>query len=135
MVSELPGGKDTRINWAEKGLSRPTTDSGSTTAWGQGVGTANTLSSRGYREEQEHMAYLIRKYGAFDPQKPEIQPRCNGEVALKDAVVTLVSNIAMATKQRIEFKDAWSDPESEANPEHDYEKALEAARKERLEKA
>lgn len=123
-VFQEPGGKDTRINWAEKGLSRPTTDSGSTASWAQGVGTADTLSSRGYREEQEHLAWLIRNVGQPDPNpdphKPGRLPRCSGEVALNDAVVTLVSNIAMAKKERVEFKEAWFKYAEDDNPEDEY---------------
>ena len=79
-------------------------DSGSTTQWVTGTGTPDTLTSRGYREEQEHLAWLIRN---GDPKHPEMQPRCSGRVALADAVVALCSNLAMKTKKRIEFDSKW----------------------------
>jgi predicted dehydrogenase len=102
--------KNTRITWAEARVGTPTTDSGSTTAWATGVETADTLTSRGYREEQEHLAWLIRNPGNG-------QPRCNGEVALADAVIALSSNLAMDRRKRIEFKDAWFDYTKDDNPE------------------
>jgi hypothetical protein len=104
---EGAGAKDTRINWAENRLSQPTMDSGSTAAWGSAVGTPDTLTSRGYREEQEHLAWLIREIKTPDGKH---KPRCDGEVALADAVVALCSNLAMEKKKRIELKDEWFDP-------------------------
>ena len=130
------GGKDTRVTWAENRLARPTTDSGSTTAWGTGGKMADTLTSRGYREEQEHMAWLIRNSdkitwpsagnGYLTPCEqnkyhPDLRffPRCHGRIALNDAVVALVSNLAMKAKQRVEMKPEWFDPASDAVPEND----------------
>ena len=104
--------KDTRVTWAEQRIAQPSTTSTSTVAWATDIGTPDTLTSRGYREEQEHLAWLIRHAGAG-------QPRCDGEVALADAVVTLVSNMAMRTRQRILFKPEWFDPRSDAAPETD----------------
>jgi predicted dehydrogenase len=129
-------GPDTRITWAESHLSRPTTSSGSTAAWASGVSTADTLTSRGYREEQEHMAWLIRNPDKItwpseanhflmpckeNDYHPDLRffPRCHGRVALNDAVVTLVSNLAMAKKQRVEYKPEWFDVNSDATPEQD----------------
>ena len=74
------------------------------------MGLQDTLTSRGYREEQEHMAWLVR-----NPDQG--QPRCNGEVALADAVVTLVSNMAAREHRRIEFQPAWFDVKSDEVPE------------------
>jgi len=101
--------KDTRITWAEKRISQPAAISTSTVAEAASDGAPDTFSSRGYREEQEHLAWLIRHPG-------EGQPRCNGEVALIDAVVTLVSNLAMRQRRRIVFDPAWVDPASNAVP-------------------
>jgi predicted dehydrogenase len=109
--------KDTRITWAENRMSRPTTQAGSTAAWGSGgVGPENTLISRGYREQQEHLCWIIRNGGVKCDQKP----RCNGRVAMGDAVVTLASNIAMKLGKKIEFKKEWFDVDSDATPEQDY---------------
>jgi hypothetical protein len=102
--------KDTRISWAERRVATPSAVSSSTTQWTAGAGLQDTLASRGYREEQEHLAWLIRHPG-------EGRPRCDGEVGLSDAVVTLVSNMAARGRQRIEFNPAWFDPNSDAVPQ------------------
>ncbi len=115
-VFQEGAGKDTRINWAESRVSRAMADSGSTRAWGAAVGVADTLTSRGYREEQEHLAWLIR---SGKPADGPDQPRCNGLIGLNDAVVTLVSNLAMDVRKRIVFKPEWFDPASDAVPETD----------------
>jgi predicted dehydrogenase len=70
--------------------------------------------SRGYTEEMEHWAWCIRN------PAPENQPRCKPDVALSDAVIALVSNIALAnptTQSRIEFKPEWFDIGSDETPE------------------
>lgn len=68
--------------------------------------------SRGYREEMEHFCYCIRT------GKDEL--RCNGTVAMADAIMALTANLAMTHKQRIEFKDEWFDPDSDSCPEDDF---------------
>ncbi len=111
--------KDTRVSWAEARLSRPTVDSGSTTQWVSTVGKPDTLTSRGYREEQEHMAYLIRHeelWKGLPPDQAQL-PRCHGRVAMADAVIALVSNLAMAGNKRIEFKPDWFDVALDSVPE------------------
>ncbi|HOW70792.1 MAG TPA: Gfo/Idh/MocA family oxidoreductase [Phycisphaerae bacterium] len=107
--------KDTRMTWAENRMSRPAAESTSTAAWGSGIGAADTLTSRGYREQQEHLCWIIRNGGVDCEQKP----RCNGRVAMGDAVVTLASNIAMKLGKRVEFKKEWFDVASNATPEAD----------------
>lgn len=102
--------KDTRITWAERRMSQPSAVSTSTVEWTGGAGLQDTLSSRGYREEQEHLAWLIRNPGKG-------QPRCTGEVGLADAAVTLVSNMAARQRRRIEFNPAWFDVNSDEVPE------------------
>jgi predicted dehydrogenase len=102
--------KDTRITWVERRIAEPSAVSTSTTAWTASAGLQDTLTSRGYREEHEHLAWLIRHPG-------EGQPRCNGEVALADAVQTLVSNVAARERRRIEFAPSWFDPNSDEVPE------------------
>jgi predicted dehydrogenase len=101
--------KDTRISWAERRIAQPSATSTATTQWTAGAGLQDTLSSRGYREEQEHMAWLIRHPGKG-------KPRCGPEVGLADAVVTLVSNMAARERRRIEFRDDWFDVNSNAVP-------------------
>lgn len=107
--------KDTRLTWAENRMSRPAAESTSTAAWGSGVGAANTMTSRGYREQQEHLCWIIRNDGVDCPQKP----RCNGRVAMGDSVVTLASNIAMKLGKKVDFKPEWFDVDSDATPEAD----------------
>jgi predicted dehydrogenase len=104
--------KDTRVTWAEQRISQPATTTTSTVVGAASAATPDTLTSRGYREEQEHLAYLIRHGGG--------EPRCNGAVGLADAVVALVSNLAMKTRQRIEFRKEWFDVNSDATPEAEF---------------
>ncbi len=113
--------KNTRITWAEARVSRPAAASGSTKQWGGGVAVADTLTSRGYREEQEHLAWLIRNIKAPNPgdTNPNHNPRCHGGIALNDAVVTLVSNLAMKYERRVVFNPEWFDPTKDAVPETD----------------
>jgi predicted dehydrogenase len=101
--------KDTRISWAERRIAQPSATSTATTQWTAGAGLQDTLASRGYREEQEHLAWLIRNPGKG-------RPRCGPEAGLGDAVVTLVSNLAARQRRRIEFQDAWFDVNSDAVP-------------------
>jgi predicted dehydrogenase len=72
--------------------------------------------SRGYREELEHWAWCI---GNGDPRDPEVQPRCHPKLALGDAVIALTTNIAARQGMRVEFKDAWFEPDDDATPEDD----------------
>ena len=70
--------------------------------------------SRGYTEEMEHWAWCVRN------PDPTNQPRCKPEVALADAVIALVSNVALNKSDgqpRIDFKKEWFDIESDVTPE------------------
>jgi len=67
--------------------------------------------SRGYREEIEHWAWCIRN------PAPGHKPRCTPEVALADAVIALVGNLAISKNERIVFDPGWFDPKSDATPE------------------
>ncbi|MFV0445392.1 MAG: Gfo/Idh/MocA family protein [Planctomycetaceae bacterium] len=87
--------------------------------WATGV-------SRGYTEEMEHFCWAIRNFeGNYYPNGQEIPfkdhgLRCNGVVAMADAIMALTANRAMALKQRIEFKPDWFDPAKPDTPEHDF---------------
>ncbi len=77
--------------------------------------------SRGYREEIEHWAYCISENDFAN------QPRCNGEVALGDAVIALTAKIAIKNSQNpsighghIKFQPGWFDVNSDETPESDY---------------
>ncbi len=118
VFQEAGDARNTRVNWAEARVARPVADTGSTKQWGAGVAVADTITSRGYREEQEHLAWLIRNIKQPDGD-PKHTPRCHGEVGLKDAVVTLVSNLCMDSGKRVQFKDAWFDYKSDVVPEGD----------------
>jgi predicted dehydrogenase len=91
-----------------------TTDSGGGGGVAAAVGGGSGPPSRGYTEEIEHWAWCIRN------PSPENQPRCKPEVAIADAVIALVSNIALANPQarpRIEFEREWFDIDSDVTPE------------------
>lgn len=121
--------KETRVKWAEDRVNRPVTNTGSTRAWATGYDTPDTLGSRGYREQQEHMAWLIRNADKIvwptqqnphpenDPKTAPFVPRCHGRVGMADAIIALVANQCMATGKKIEFKDAWFDPYKDEVPE------------------
>jgi predicted dehydrogenase len=108
--------KDTRVTVAKAKDGTPTLDTtesgGGPVAAGKAGGDA--APSRGYTEEMEHWAWCIRN------PSPENQPRCKPEVAIADAVIALVSNVALndpATQPRIEFKPEWFDIASDETPE------------------
>lgn len=107
-----PGGIEQRI-WAIEGTAGGAAlDSYETSAPAAAAksGPAETVS-RGYREEMEHFCYCIRT------GKNEL--RCNGRVAMADAIMALTANLAMKHQKRIVFKEEWFDPASDAAPETD----------------
>ncbi len=75
--------------------------------------------SRGYREEIEHWAWCISTGDLRN------QPRCNGPVALADAVIALTAKQAIANSQKpggngfIQFQPGWFDVNSNEIPEVD----------------
>ena len=110
--------KDTRVTVAKAKDGAPALDTtesgGSKSAATAGPGGEGAPPSRGYTEELEHWAWCIRN------PDPANQPRCKPEVAIADAVIALVSNIALqnpATQARIEFKPEWFDIASDETPE------------------
>jgi len=110
--------KDTRVTVAKAKDGTPTldtTESGGSYAAGAKGGAADSgPPSRGYTEELEHWAWCVRN------PDPANQPRCKPEVAIADAVIALVSNIALAnpsTQARIEFRPEWFDIGSDETPE------------------
>lgn len=82
--------------------------------------------SRGYREEIEHWAWCISTGDRAN------QPRCNGPVALADAVIALTAKQAIQQSQVpggsgfIRFEPGWFDVNSDEIPEAP---GIEAARK------
>jgi predicted dehydrogenase len=75
--------------------------------------------SRGYKEQIEHWAWCIRENP--NVRDKEVQPRCHPKVALADAVISHCTNIAADPEndhfKRVNFKEAWFDPESPETPE------------------
>ncbi len=43
--------------------------------------------------------------------------KCHGRVAMADAIIALTSNLAMQSRQRIEFKHGWFEAASKSTPE------------------
>ena len=80
-------------------------------------GAAGPAVSRGYKEEIEHWAWCSQE----NPRcvDPQIQPRCNPRIALGDAVIALVTNIAADRGVSVAFKESWFDPENDETPEYD----------------
>jgi predicted dehydrogenase len=112
------GAKDTRVTVAKAKDGTPTLDTTESGGGGGAVagkpGSDGAPPSRGYTEEMEHWAWCIRN------PSPENQPRCKPEVAIADAVIALVSNVALAnpdTQPRITFKPEWFDIASDDTPE------------------
>ena len=109
--------KDTRVTVAKAKDGAPTldtTESGGGGPVAAGKAGGDAAPSRGYTEEMEHWAWCIRN------PSPENQPRCKPEVAIADAVIALVSNVALnnpTTQPRIEFKPEWFDIASDETPE------------------
>jgi len=76
------------------------------------IGTLGTLpADRGYTEQLEHWASCIRN------RSPENLPHCHPKVALGDAVIALVTNMAARDGRRIEFQKEWFDIERDETPE------------------
>ena len=117
------GGLDQRLWVLQKDDGGPVIDTYETTAPSAAATAVKKAQgeniSRGYREEMEHFCYCIRT------GKNEL--RCNGEVAMADAIMALTANIAMKKKIRIEFKDEWFDPNDDATPETDPDHKVDLA--------
>ena len=120
------GGPDQRL-WVVSGsdggpvLDSYETSSGPSKSTGDEEDWAQNIS-RGYTEEMEHFCWAIRNFEDYYPDGVEIPReqnglRCNGVVAMSDAIMAHTANLAMAHKTRIEFKDEWFDPESDAVPD------------------
>ncbi|MDG2389492.1 MAG: Gfo/Idh/MocA family oxidoreductase [Planctomycetaceae bacterium] len=119
------GGPDQRL-WVvntEGASGAPVLDAYETTAPSAAATTASASMgekiSRGYREEMEHFCYCIRN------ESPMTDLRCNGVVAMADAIMALTANLAMKHNRRIEFRDEWFDPYNDAVPEEDVVKLVE----------
>ena len=103
-----------------RGPTLDTQASGAVQEAAESTGPKNV--SRGYAEELEHWAWCVRQNP--DNSHPDVHPRCHPEVALADAVIALVTNIAARgdhpdpkMRGKIEFNDEWFKPESDETPE------------------
>jgi predicted dehydrogenase len=106
--------------------NKPALDAGGT--WGgpaQAASKAGATAavSRGYREEMEDFAYCVKVWNDASKENRR-QPRCQGRVAMADAIIALTSNLSMKQRQRIEFADDWFKAESSAIPDHDLDEEL-----------
>ncbi len=113
---ESPGGVEQRIWVVSSQEGGPVLDSYETGAPSAAAGAARQGMgdiSRGYREEMEHFCYCISE------GKSASELRCNGTVAMADAIMALTANLAMKHQKRIVFRDEWFDPKSDAVPETD----------------
>ncbi len=72
--------------------------------------------SRGYAEEIEHWAWCIAQK---DFKNPQVRPRCYPEVAMGDAIIALVANMAARnTKSGYKrFEREWFEVDSDETPE------------------
>ena len=119
------GGPDQRlwvVNSGEAG--GPALDSYETgTPAAAAASTAPQEISRGYTEEMEHFCYLIREQaGDYYPGGNPVPPsegglRCNGEIAMADAIMAHTANMAMRYGIRIPFEQSWFDWQSDEVPE------------------
>ncbi|MAG92369.1 MAG: dehydrogenase [Planctomycetaceae bacterium] len=117
-----PGGPDQRLQVIDSSDgSGPVLDAYETTGPTPGASnTANAMGekiSRGYNEEMEHFCHCIRTNNYNTPKEGGL--RCNGTVAMADAIMALTANLAMKHKKRIVFKPEWFDPANPAVPETD----------------
>lgn len=114
------GGPDQRLYVVSDPKGQPVMDASESLAPAQQVeSTVTGKISRGYTEEMEHFCHCIRNNIYDSPKNGGL--RCNGTVAMGDAIMALTSNLAMKYKKRIEFKPEWFDPNNPAVPETDQD--------------
>ncbi len=129
-----PGKVKTQPRGTEVGVSpsakdKPVLETGST--WGGPSASPTAVAgasygpvSRGYREEMEDFAYCVRLWDQAN-EKDRRLTRCPGKVAMADAIIALTSNLAMKHQKRIEFKEAWFDPNSDEVPDGELKAKIE----------
>ncbi len=113
----LEGEKETMLIGGKSATALAMAADATVDSYETGGGTAvaaevpNEDVSRGYTEEIEHWAWCIRN------EMPAETLHCYPKIAMADAIIALVSNMAMARQERIEFKPEWFEPESPETPE------------------
>lgn len=125
------GGKGAAVTTSTAGPGAPATAASSTweaaAAKGKSALGGDGPVSRGYREEMEHFAYCVKMWEDKNVKKEERpHPRCEGAVAMADAIIALTANRAMRghagndhRAERIVFQKDWFDPKSSAVPDPD----------------
>jgi predicted dehydrogenase len=96
---------------------KPALDAGA--SWGPAQAASKgmtTVVSRGYTEEMEDFAYCVKVWNDANKAKRRL-PQCPGRVAMADAIIALTANLAMKSRQRIEFSDDWFQAESGSVPD------------------
>jgi predicted dehydrogenase len=79
--------------------------------------------SRGYREEMEHFAYIIRmRDQGMESDRKKLKPRCDGVAAMADAIIALTANESMKKHKRIEFQPEWFAPPQKADEVPDFDR-------------
>jgi predicted dehydrogenase len=119
------GGPEQRLHVINNDTGAPALDASASLAPSSQAAAAqsvNTKVSRGYTEEMEHFAYCIRNNIDAPPKDGGL--RCDGTVAMADAIMALTSNLAMKHRKRIVFRKEWFDPTNPATPEDDVKKGL-----------
>jgi predicted dehydrogenase len=109
-------GAPTKVEVTKKGDAAPVlqaaeSPSSAAVATGKEATGGDGPISRGYTEEIEHWAWCIRN------PSPENRPKCHPKVAMADAIIALVSNMAIKDQKRIDFKPEWFDIDSDETPE------------------
>jgi predicted dehydrogenase len=76
--------------------------------------------SRGYREEMEHFAFIIRnREEGTEEDRKKLKPRCDGPAAMADAIIALTATKSMEEQRRIVFEPNWFDPDKPDVPDKD----------------
>ncbi len=126
--TKSPQPRETSATVTTTGGNKPALDAGPT--WGGPAASAQAAGggksgpiSRGYREEMEDFAYCVKLWGEGN-EKDRRLPRCHGTVAMADAIIALTSNLAMKHRRRIEFEEAWFDPNSPEVPDREMDEDL-----------
>jgi predicted dehydrogenase len=122
-------GRGTAVTTSVVAPGTPATSASSTweasVAKGKAALGGETVVSKGYKEEMEHFAYCVKLWEDKNVKKEERpHPRCEGKVAMADAIIALTANCAMRGHQgnnyrpeRIVFEKDWFNPKSESVPD------------------
>ncbi len=125
-------GRSSSVAVTRSAAGQPVLDTSSSTAPAD-ASPAQTLGqralgggivSRGYREEMEHFAWILRmRNEGMSRDREDMKPRCHGRAAMADAIIALTANQAMRSQRRVEFDPRWfevnADPSRDVYPEWD----------------